>query len=365
MSSAYFCVQSNNRSTYCCIDNAKARGEIFELIKRINDIKQSPIKSLTAQQVAVTPIDMISIQGEKPKASKSTPTVTVYDLFIEKSTVPDGTDESVDIRSPLTVRMMHMIRTTLPYILGNNTQPFPTTYTPAYLEVYRSFKSMMDSKHHLGKIKEYNNLTAPLFLDMKRDGDRSQVMAFYQLWKDYGEKGKIRKDYPNMLFVSHDRLCCTQMCLEGGPVTMYFSAGGNYKLVRCDPNGCPQSGGGTLSEEKESNCMQHPTLRDMLDVIAMKTSQLIEVFRSEQFKNAPITDHQKNKLFVDLFREIVEYIRSIPSINIQEDEKVIEPFFDKLTHIYDNKTESLYLYIFDRLDIYYSYLPYIKDKIEL
>jgi hypothetical protein len=210
-------------------------------------------------------------------------------LFIEKNTVPDGTDESVDILSPLTVGMMHIIRTTLPYILGNTTDDFPNDLPPAYLEVYRSFKSMMDSKHHLGTLPQYNDLTAPLFLDMKRDGDRSQVMAFRQLWKE--------KRYHNMLFVSHDRLCCTQMCVEGGPVTMYFSAGGNYKLVRCDPNGCRQSGGGTLSEEKENNCMQNPTLRDMLDVIAMKSSQLIETMSSDHFRDR-ITPPIRNKLFV-------------------------------------------------------------------
>jgi hypothetical protein len=58
-------------------DIGKVRGEIFGLIKRIDSIKQSPIKSLTTQSAAARHIDTISIQDEKSKGSKSTPTVTV------------------------------------------------------------------------------------------------------------------------------------------------------------------------------------------------------------------------------------------------------------------------------------------------
>ena len=361
------------------------QGTLTTLIRRLYALTR-PL--LSSKQTPLTqgeraPIDTISIKEDPPESTgnpkvppKVPDPITVYDLFIEKNTVTDGTDESVNFRTALTVRMMHIIRTTLPYILGNNKQPLQG-FSQEYMEVYRSFKDIMDSKHHLGTLPEYRRLTAPLFLDMKRDGDRSQVMAFRQLWMDHGVKsgksGKSRKSgksvmnkqYPNMLFVSHDRLCCTQMCVEGGPVTMYFSAGGNYKLIRCDdPNGCPQSGGGTLSEERESNYMQHPTLRDMLDVIAMKSSQLIETMESRDFYDK-IDNEQKEKLYIDMFQEIVEYIRSIPSIDVREDEQIIESFFEKLTRIYDDKLQSLHLYIIERLNAYYSLLPSIKNRKQL
>jgi hypothetical protein len=157
------------------------------------------------------------------------------------------------------------------------------------------------------------------------------------------------------------------MCLEGGPVAMWFgSSGGHFKLTRCaDPINCSQSGGGTSSEESVySDCIDKPTHREMLDVIAMKASQFIDAISLERFQ-ANEYNEKKATLRIGMFREIVEYIRSIPSIDVQEDGEAIEPFFDILTSIYDDNTEFMNLHILDQLHTYYGLLPSIGITIEL
>lgn len=322
------------------IISADKRKQIEDLIENINELQSKSTNTKEEQ------IDTISIKG-----------TSVYSLFIEKTTVPLNSDESIEIQSPLTIRMMDIIRTTLPYILGNKTVSFSDPRL-AYQEVYRSYKGMMDSKHHLGKINNYEKLNDAVFLDIKRDGDRSQVKAICQLWKERRTNG-----YHNMLFVSHDRLCCTQMCLEGGPVPMWFGGGGNYKLVRCNGQpGCKQSGGAIPSEEMVRDCSESITLGYMLNVVAMKASQLVEACRQQSAQTSPLV---KEALYIDMFHEIVDYIQSISSIDTQDTDKAIEPFFEKLIAIRKDKTEGLHLHIIDRLHAYYRFLPYIKDAIGL